>query len=106
MPIIRRIAPALVALALSVAPRSSAEDVDLLLRGGTVIDGSGGAPRIADVATRGDRIVFIGDASSASLTPKRTLDVHGLVVAPGFIDAHTHTKGDLSNPNPRRRANL
>jgi len=101
-----RIALALTVVSLSVASRSPREDVDILLRGGTVIDGTGAPARAADVAIRGDRIVFIGDASTASLSPKRAIDVHGLVVAPGFIDPHTHTQGDLGSTDTKRRANL
>jgi N-acyl-D-amino-acid deacylase len=84
----------------------SAQAVDLLLRGGTVIDGTGAPPRAADVGIRGDHIVFLGDGSAAQLTPTRTIDVKGLVVAPGFIDPHTHTQGDLGSPDAQRRANL
>ena len=101
-----RLAWALLAVAITAASHAPREDVDLLLRGGTVIDGSGAAPRVADVAIRGDRIVFIGDAGNANLTPKRVIDVRGLIVAPGFIDPHTHTQGDLSSGDPRQRANL
>jgi len=97
---------AILAATLVVASRSPRENVDLLLRNGTVIDGTGAPPRIADLAMRGDRIVFLGDASKASLAPKRTIDVRGLVVAPGFIDPHTHTQGDLGSPDKRERANL
>src|SRR5205085_11119197 len=97
---------ALLAVAITAASHAPREDVDLLLRGGTVIDGTGAAPRVADVAIRGDRIVFIGDAGNANLTPKRAIDVRGLIVAPGFIDPHTHTQGDLSSADPRQRANL
>ena len=62
---------------------------DLLLRGGTLVDGTGAARRTADLAVRGDRIVAIGDLGAA---PARSvLDVAGLVVAPGFVDAHAHT---------------
>lgn len=61
---------------------------DFLLRGGTVIDGSG-RPRVrADVAIAGDRIVEVGSGSKAQ--GAREIDVSGLVVAPGFIDVHTH----------------
>ncbi len=61
---------------------------DLLIRGGTVIDGSR-APRFeADVAVRDGRIAAIGDLSGHSAA--RTLDAHGRIVAPGFIDSHTH----------------
>ena len=61
---------------------------DLILRNGTVIDGSG-APRFrGDVAIVGDRIAQIGTVSKTA--GAREIDVSGLVVAPGFIDVHTH----------------
>src|SRR5258706_9101261 len=61
---------------------------DWILRGGTVIDGSGGPRRRADVAIKGDRIAAIGKV--ANTAGAREVDVAGLVVAPGFIDVHTH----------------
>src|SRR4030081_401646 len=61
---------------------------DWILRGGTVIDGSGGPRRRADVAIKGDRIAAIGNV--AKTAGSREIDVTGLVVAPGFIDVHTH----------------
>jgi N-acyl-D-aspartate/D-glutamate deacylase len=103
----RRVFPfALLALSGAAAIPSKTEDVDVLLRGGTIIDGTGSAPRVADLAIRGDRIVFIGDASTSTLTPKRTIDARALVVAPGFIDPHTHTAADLGSSDVRQRANL
>jgi N-acyl-D-amino-acid deacylase len=73
------------------------QQVDVLIRGGSVIDGSGGVPRTTDVGIRGDRIAFIGNADSGRVTGARTIDASGLIVAPGFIDPHTHTAGDLSS---------
>jgi N-acyl-D-amino-acid deacylase len=61
---------------------------DWILRGGTVIDGSGGPRRRADVAIKGDRIAAIGKV--AKTAGAREIDVAGLVIAPGFIDVHTH----------------
>lgn len=75
------------------------QQLDLLILHGKLVDGSGKKPRKADVGIRGDRIVFVGDARKANLTAARTINAAGLVVAPGFIDPHTHTLGDLSDPN-------
>jgi N-acyl-D-aspartate/D-glutamate deacylase len=98
-----RVATGLSLLSLLAAPAAGAQQrVDILIRGGTVVDGSGGAPRTADVAIRGDRIVLVGDGRT--VTAGRTIDATGLIVAPGFIDPHTHTGGDLSNAE--RRSNL
>ncbi|MGZ5250065.1 MAG: N-acyl-D-amino-acid deacylase family protein [Caldimonas sp.] len=73
-------------------------DLDLLIRGGTVIDGSR-APRYdADVGLLDGRIVAIGDL--AGRAAKRTLDATGRIVAPGFIDSHTHDdQALLSQPD-------
>ena len=73
--------------------------LDLLILHGKLVDGSGKKPRTADVGIRGDRITFVGDARKANLTAARIIDATGLVVAPGFIDPHTHTLGDLYDPN-------
>jgi len=75
------------------------QQFDLLILQGKLVDGSGKKPRTADVGIRGDRIVFVGDARKAHLNAARTIDATGLVVAPGFIDPHTHTLGDLSDSN-------
>ena len=61
-------------------------DGDIVVRGGTLVDGTGGPQRTADVAVVGDRIVAVGEG----LRGERELDASGQVVAPGFIDIHTH----------------
>ena len=80
------------------APRAAVtqQPLDFLIRGGTIVDGSGSVPRRADLGIRGGRIAFIGDAGGR-FTATRTIDATGLVVAPGFIDPHTHSAGDLSS---------
>src|SRR5690349_15266794 len=61
---------------------------DWILRGGTVIDGTGGARFRGDVAIKGERIVSVGNVAKAE--GAREIDVSGKIVAPGFIDVHTH----------------
>ena len=63
-------------------------DVDLLIRGGTVLDGTGGE-RAADVAVKDGRILSIGN--SEAMQARETLDAAGLYVTPGFIDIHSHS---------------
>ena len=70
---------------------------ELLLRGGTVVDGTGAPRRTADVAVDGDRISAIGRLDA--MRGAREIDASGLVVSPGFIDAHTHDdRAVLSDP--------
>ena len=61
---------------------------DLIIRNGTIVDGTGAAPVRADLAVDGDRITAIGDLSAETAT--REIDATGLVVTPGFVDLHTH----------------
>ncbi len=57
---------------------------DIVIKGGTVYDGTGGEGHVTDVAIRGDRIAGVGDFAKASA--KKTIDARGLAVAPGFIN--------------------
>jgi N-acyl-D-aspartate/D-glutamate deacylase len=63
---------------------------DVVIRGGTVVDGSGSAPATADVAIAGGRIAAVGQALGPA---RRELDADGLLVTPGFVDVHTHYDG-------------
>ena len=65
---------------------------DLVIRGGTVVDGTGGEPFTADVAIDGDRIAAIGKVGARG---KREIDARGLTVSPGFIDLHTHLDAQI-----------
>lgn len=104
------LAAALVLVAALPSFTSAQQRVDILIRGGTVVDGTGAPERVADVGIRGDRISFVGDATASHITGTRTIDAKGLVVAPGFVDPHTHTAGDLSSSRSTdgvpNRANL
>jgi N-acyl-D-amino-acid deacylase len=80
------------ALALTLFTCSEPATYDLMLRGGTIVDGSDSPSFIGDVAIIGDRIVAVGDLDASSATVE--LDVSGLVVAPGFINIHSHAQAE------------
>jgi N-acyl-D-aspartate/D-glutamate deacylase len=67
-----------------------ATDYDLLIRGGTIVDGSGGVPFVADLAVSNGRIAAIGKLDGGA---KEVVDAKGLIVTPGFVDLHTHYDG-------------
>jgi N-acyl-D-amino-acid deacylase len=66
---------------------------DLVVRGGMVLDGTGGPPFRADLGIIGDTIAALGDIDPAQ--GSRVLDAAGLMVSPGFIDIHTHSDGSI-----------
>jgi N-acyl-D-amino-acid deacylase len=84
----------------------SAQEFDLLIENGQVIDGSGNPGMRADVGIQGDRIVAVGDLSGRSA--QRIIDAAGLVVVPGFVDLHSHSDVALvaEGVEPRRAHNL
>lgn len=67
--------------------------LDLLIKGGTVVDGSGAAPFVADVGVQGGLIVEIGPITVAA---RETVDAAGAWVTPGFVDIHTHYDGQAT----------
>jgi N-acyl-D-amino-acid deacylase len=84
-------------LLLALAPAAAA-DYDILIRNGRVIDGSGNAWYRADVAVKDGRIAVVGRIANANAA--RTIDARERIVAPGFIDVHTHVEGGVER-NPR-----
>ena len=66
------------------------EPYDIVIRGGTIVDGTGNPWFEGDVAIRGDRIAAIGHLG-AEVNARRVIDARGLIVAPGFIDMHSHS---------------
>ena len=94
-PIPRSAFSVLVVLALGGALR--AQDFDVLIRGGRVLDGTGAPWMYADVAITGDRIVAVGKLAAAAA--KNVVDAGGLYVTPGFIDGHAHAGPALAQAN-------
>jgi N-acyl-D-amino-acid deacylase len=73
-----------------VTAQAQGERYDLLITGGTILDGTGAPGFPGDVAVRGDRVVRISQSPLPRSEALRVIDASGLVVAPGFIDLHTH----------------
>lgn len=97
-----KLAPALIATLLAGCSLGAAPSVtvDVLIRGGTVYTGDA-EPFVGDVAIKGDRIVAVGESLNVSAI--RTIDAKGMIVAPGFIDPHTHAGPWLASPDAKTR---
>lgn len=90
---------ALACVALLVAC-TEAVDADLVIRGGTVMDGTGTAPRIADVFVRDDRIALVAAPGRRAAARSEEVDATGRYVIPGLVDGHVHFA--LGAPTARR----
>jgi N-acyl-D-amino-acid deacylase len=66
---------------------------DLIIRNGTIVDGTGAAPFKGDIAIDGDRIVAVGEALGPA---RREIDAEGMIVTPGWVDIHTHYDGQAT----------
>ena len=97
----------LLSLAVIAAPQAAGKNdapiqADVVIRGATLVDGTGKPSRFGDLAIRGDKIVAVGTFTVAG--KPRILDATGLVIAPGFIDLHTHS--DIPLTQKATSANL
>ena len=92
--------PLLAALLASCATPSLTPQADLLIKGGTIYPG-GAEPITGDVAIKDDRIVAVGP--HLRVAAARTLDARGMIVAPGFIDPHSHMEDWLTDDDAQRR---
>jgi N-acyl-D-amino-acid deacylase len=90
----------LAGLAGPLAGAAAPGPVDLLIRGGTVYTGAA-APFVGDVAVSGDRIRAVGRRFPGPA--KRVIDARGMIVAPGFIDPHSHVGAELASADARAR---
>jgi N-acyl-D-aspartate/D-glutamate deacylase len=88
-------------LAALFAVQSLAAPADVLLKGGTIFDGTGGKPYEGNVAIQNGHIIAVGDAAAAT-EAKQTIDCKGLIICPGFIDLHNHSDSTITRDSGRK----
>jgi N-acyl-D-amino-acid deacylase len=81
------------------------QPADVLIRGGIVYTGEAVEPRVLDVVVTGDTVTYVGDDAAARFNATRTIDAQGKIVAPGFIDPHTHPDTYIRSQDPAQRRN-
>jgi N-acyl-D-aspartate/D-glutamate deacylase len=99
--------PLLLALALALSGCATApadNRVDVVIRGGTIYTGAEQPPLTGDVEIAADRITYVGPSRGTSAA--RVIEAAGMIVAPGFIDAHTHPGTYIRSDDPQQRLNL
>ena len=92
-------------LGLAVGPQAIAAErasADVLIRGGTIHSGNA-PPFVGDVVVTGDTIAYVGPDAGRQLDARSVIDAKGKIVAPGFIDAHTHPDTYIRSDDPRQR---
>ena len=99
----KRLASSLIAASFTVATALGAQGSEwtLLIRNGTVVDGTNSARYRADIAVNDDRIVALSRTPLDARRAARVIDANGLIVAPGFIDLHAHLEPLLQRPDAK-----
>jgi N-acyl-D-aspartate/D-glutamate deacylase len=100
------IAPLVAAGVLAwIGPASAKPHADTLIKGGTVYTGADAPPTQGDVVILGDKIIYVGPDAQARYDARNVVNAKGKVVAPGFIDAHTHPETYIRSHDPSQRLN-
>lgn len=93
----------LLVFSLTACTKKGVEEFDILIKNGTIVDGTGNPLFLGDIGITGDTIVEVGDLSGKAAV--KTIDAEGLVVSPGFIDMHTHCDGGLGRVDSNANLN-
>lgn len=77
--------------------------LDLIIKSDRIYDGDHEQPIAGEIGIAGDRIVYVGRADEGRFTARRVIDASGMIVTPGFIDAHTHSDRDMFTEDVKKR---
>jgi N-acyl-D-amino-acid deacylase len=89
----------------AVGSAAAAVPADVLIQGGTVYSGAAAPPSRDDVVIAGDKIVYVGPDGAKRYQPREIVNAKGKIVAPGFIDAHTHPETYIRSDDSQQRLN-
>ena len=92
-------------LLLAAQATDTVRPADVLIHGGLVYTGEQSEPRVLDVVITGNTITYVGTDAAARFTAARTIDAKGKIVAPGFIDPHTHPDTFIRSQDRAQRRN-